>query len=33
MSKPMPADEFRRWTTGWSERRRPITPSQLMRLH
>ena len=34
MSKPMPADEFRRWTSSWSEqRRRPFTASQMMRLH
>lgn len=33
MGRPMPAADFARWATTWSERRKPFTPSQAMRLH
>jgi diguanylate cyclase (GGDEF)-like protein len=33
MGKPMPSGDFRRWSTSWTERRRPFTASAAMRLH
>ena len=33
MGKPMPSADFRKWSTGWMERRRPFSPSAAMRLH
>lgn len=33
MGKPMPSSDFRRWSTSWTERRRPFSPSAAMRLH
>ncbi len=33
MGKPMPSADFRKWSSGWMERRRPFSPSAAMRLH
>jgi EAL domain-containing protein (putative c-di-GMP-specific phosphodiesterase class I) len=33
MGKPMPYEDFRKWSATWMERRRPFSPSAAMRLH
>ena len=33
MGRPMPCADFRKWSAGWMERRRPFSPSAAMRLH